>query len=395
MALPEEQFLHTYTYQLLRNVEAQTLVPLFKQSVEGGARLFRETGGTSSWDKVVHILNMQLHYHQYDDSDFDSTLFEHILWNQDHVYLLKMQSELSVDEAFQRIAHSPAVNRKLRVITRTDELISSIRKQGNRVMIFFKMGVAYLGRNRDQCTFYVPCVLDFENGFVQIRIKESLCGKSGVKLKNILETVQMYINNHLNMEVTVSFYNPTYLHTMLYNMFTNESAKAERILKEHINGYVDDEVICEISTFLEGKLSIGQPEKYIDRVKSILLQHTSENLTLGEFYNGFIFGFTFFDKNFIKSLTRDPSRQPIYNAPVYWNLKDLIHDERVVKQLSVYWRFDKDDFEAVPGEDFEFVEISLEEIYNCIEIHFYNKQHQKRGLKERYVLRKIIENLPR
>jgi hypothetical protein len=395
MAMPEEQFLHTYSYSLLRNIEVQSLLPILRANIEDTARSLRETAASNSWDRIAQILNTQLHYHAFDDTLFDNALFEHILWNQDHLYLLQMQTELTIEEAMERLTISPALNRKLRQRLRSDEKVSSIRRQGNKIIIMFKLGVAYLGRTREQCTFYVPCEIDYDRNLIQIRLKENMIGKASFKLKGILNLVQDYVNNQLLLDISLSFYNPTHIHKMLYNIFSNESANAETIIKSHIEGYLDANFNQEITTFLAEKLLITEPGKYIDRVKSILLQNTSEHLELGEYYNGFIFGFTFFDRNLIKSLTRNPTREPIYNSPVYWNLKDLIHEEEEVKQLSVYWRFDRNNFDVPPGDDFEFVEISIEETYNCIEIHFYNKQYSRRELKERYVIRTIMQNLPR
>lgn len=196
------------------------------------------------------------------------------------------------------------------------------------------------------------------------------------------------------MAMSAQSYNEPEIHRMIYNVFKEESAKAESVIKEHMAEGLTEEAINEkILNFLEKDLEMSDPELYSDRVKSAYYQDLSLHLNPSTFYNGFISAFTFLDRNLIRSSTRNPKRDPIYNSKVYWNLKDLIHEYEEVSELTCYWKFNESDFTALPGEDFEFVEVSLRERSGSIEIHYYNSPSEKRRLKEDYVHFRISKYL--
>lgn len=108
-----------------------------------------------------------------------------------------------------------------------------------------------------------------------------------------------------------------------------------------------------------------------------------------------MFAFAFFDGLSTKSTTRDAGRFNVYNKKLYWTLKDLIHTEQKITELSMYYKFNPKNFDAeIEGENFYFVEATLKESYGSLMIDFYkNKFDSTRGIRNGYVISEIKKYL--
>jgi len=391
-----ENLLRSYRTPILRNFEIKkelnAILPDYIEDYSKKLRTVEVTGST--WEKISLILNENMNENPEGDEIIDSILFEKLIFDvQDHVHLYPIVSEINADELISRFEGQPQLNRYINATIDKDEKFISIRKDENKVLILYRFETIKLGGGEQSANFYVPCILDFDNSLLQIRLRKHYLSKSSSNHATVLEQVKTFIKK-LDGDIAVLEYNESAIHSLLYQIFKEESEKAETVIKEHMKDHLTEEQVNEkILMFLKDELKMSDPELYADRVKSAFYQDLSLHLDPSEFYNGFIFAFTFLDKNFIKSSTRNPKRDPIYNSKVYWNLKDLIHEHEEVSELSCYWKFNEKNFKVPQGDSFEFVEVSLRERDGSIEIHYYNNPSEKRRLKEDYVHFRISKYL--
>ncbi|KGR75076.1 hypothetical protein [Ureibacillus sinduriensis] len=388
-----EELLRTYRSPILRNFEIKsvlnTILPSHIPDYFKKLRAITDTG--NSWEKISRVLDTNMVEFPESDKAIESMLFEKLFFEvQDHVHLYHFESEIDADEFVSRFEDEVYINRPLNAIVLPNEKVISMRKDGNTILFLYRFETIKLGGDEQNANFYVPFLLDFENSILQIRLRKHYLSKSSANHIALLDELKNFINN-LDGDLSISEYNESTVHSLLYNIFKEESENAEEIIKQHMKDHLTEgEIDRKILTFLKDELYMEEPELYSERVKSAYYQDLSLHLNPTEFYNGFIFAFTFLDKNFIRSSTRNPKRDPIYNSKVYWNLKDLIHEYEEVSELSCFWKFEEEDFEKVPeGEDFLFVEVSLRERYGSIEIHYYNSPSEKRRVKEKYVHSRI------
>ncbi|RRN68444.1 hypothetical protein EI200_19700 [Peribacillus simplex] len=382
-----ENLLRAYTSPILRNFEVQELKTFLPDYITDFPKKLRavEAPGTS-WEKIVQILNKNMEEDEASNELIDAVLFEKLFFNQDHVHIYHLDSEIDANEFITRFEEEPQLNRHVNATIEAEEKFISMRQIGNTVLILYRYETIKLGNSGQRAIFYVPCLLDFDKSLLQIRLRKHYAAASSTKHGEILSKMKDFINS-LDGDVSAQPYSESDVHSMVYNIFKEESEKAESVIKEHMADGLTEETINEkILDFLENDLEMSEPELYSDRVKSAFYQDLSLHLDPSTFYNGFISAFTFLDKNFIRSSTRNPKRDPIYNSKVYWNLKDLIHEYEEVSELTCFWKFNEKDFDALPeGETFEFVEVSLRERNGSIEIHYYNSPSKQRRLKEDYV----------
>ncbi len=386
--------MHKYKIALLRNFEVQYLKPLLARYIEDFNKKFDQAPGSNGWSKLNSLLEEIITKKTKSYEEIDKQFFEKLVFETpDHIYIRPLESDIDADEFEERYSDHTAMNRKLfSGISSNDKLIT-IRKYDNKIVLLYQFGTHKISEETI-LTLICPCVIDFNKERIIIRTKAHYVKKSRVKLGDIIDTIKDHINNKLDFEVSVGEYNPSMLHQTLFEMFKIESEKAEIVIKEHMNETNESELIHKINDFLKTDLRLHEPDKYIDRVKYAYYQDLSSSLKSSDFRNGYIFAFTFLDRQLTKSVTRNVLRDPIYNKKVYWNLKDLIYDYGELIEISLHWRFNKDDFEQIPeGDDFSFVEVSFRETNKSLEIHFYNAKAEDRRSREEYVLHRLGEYL--
>lgn len=388
--------LRKYRSTILRNFEIKNILDeILPNHIEDYRKKMRDSGiNGNSWEKIAHLLNENMNENPDVDAAIDSELFKKLIYDvQDHVYIFPIESEIDAEELITRFDSEPQLNRPLNAIVQNNEKFISLRIEGNRILILYRFDTIGLGENEQKTNFYVTCVLDFDNSLLHIRLRRHYLSKSTNRLISVLDEIKKFINK-LDGDIVIKSFSETTVQSLLYNIFKEESSRAENVISQHAKEQLTEETVdAKINNFLKNELKMSEPELYSDRVKSAFYQDLSLHLDPKEFYNGFIFAFTFLDKNFIKSSTRNPKKDPIYNSKVYWNLKDLIHEYEEVSELACYWKFNEDNFEKPAGEEFEFVEISLKEKYGSIEIHYYRSPAVKRRLKESYVHYRISKYL--
>lgn len=386
--------LQSYTVPLLRNFQIQELTPVLKQCITGYNKKIQETTGENGWQKISTLLDAEKS-NGWDDVSFDKFLFNQLTFTlPDHVYLCHLKTTFTADSFINKYNKTPFFNRKLASTIHSKEKIISIRKFNNQVVFLYKAGVSLLGKTEQRSLFLVPCVLDFENGFLLIKIRKHYLSRNNNNINSLINEICTYLNSMLDEDLQIQRFTKTSIHNILYKIFSDESSKAEKIIKDNTPKLTESEINSKILGFLGKELKLSDPQNYLDRVKSAFYQDASLQIEDSLFYKGFIFGFTFFDKNLIKSATKNPSREPVYNSKVYWNLKDLIHEYEEVTELSLFWKFHKTNFTLTPpGNNFGFVEITISEKYGSFELHFYKGLGNEGSLRENYVIYKIKEYL--
>lgn len=387
--------IHTYTVPFLMNFQVNYLKSVLKPHIEKFPSTYGNTIGANGWERCNSLLNTIIKDDNISKS-IDEKLFEKLVFEiQDHIYLRPLMSNIDASEFIRRNSKHPALNRKLSHALQRGELLMSMRQVANKVILLFKI-TTYSDGISDEAILTCPCVIDFDNKLFILRTKIGHLNKAtGFKVSRIMSIVEDYVSKYFSEYATLAEYNPSVLHKMLFNIFKTESENAEKVIRDNIEFSSEEEVSSKILNFLENDLMISDPSKYVDRVRYTYYQDLSSQLKDSSFYNGFIFAFTFLDRKLTKSVTRNNDKKPVYNKEIYWNLKDLIYQYKELTELSLYWRYDKDNFDKVPNEkDFQFVEVSLKVTNKSLEIHFYNTRDVNRRLKEDYVLHKLDRYLP-
>ncbi|MCM3789471.1 hypothetical protein M3221_13780 [Domibacillus indicus] len=386
---------HTYTSPLLRNFEIQDLKSFLPEYIDDFTKKLTNQTGDNGWYKISEVLNEFIQNDENADNEIDKILFEKLFFNlQDHVHLFHLESDINADEFVSRFQDRSVFLSKLSTLTQSEDKLISLRRDGNKIFLLYKYDTITLGSTGQRSNFYIPCMLDFENSLFQIRLRKHYITSSPYKHNDLLTNIKSYVNE-LDGDISIHSYNETHIYNLIYSIFKEESENAEKIIKQSMNDDLTEEIVDQkIIDFLADQLAMSNPEGYSDRVKSAFYQDLSVHMDPSTFHDGFISAFTFLDKNFIKSSTRSPRRDPIYNSKVYWNLKDLIHEYEEVSELACFWKFNEANFDAHPeGNEFEFVEVALRERNGSIEIQYYQSPNEKRRLKEEYVYYRIKRHL--
>lgn len=414
--------LYDYKFSLLRNFKVKQLSNFLKPKINDYNKLFRKASGTNSYDQIRSLLNEQVST-GFDDREIDKTFFEclvHLF--PERCYYLNINTKLTSDRAFTELEnsskYSPYINRKLSQVVNTEEKLMSIRREGHRIIFLFKLGLAALGIKKEKCNFYVPCVLDFEHNHLEIRLNQHLLRNaskdSSIRLKHVINYVENFVNNQLSLALSTS--KPggeAKLHKSLYKLFLEESNKSLKLIKKEIakneekeSAKVTEKELREnISNYLKEELHISNPDPYVEKVMTVKYQDTAKNMELKDFIQdgGYIFGFSFVDRKITRSTNRNEDHKPVCYSKIYWSLKDVVKEYEEVSELSIYWKFNKKDFEkSLTGkekeEDLLFVEVGFKEIHGVLEIHYYVDYTDSeflttslggRRTREAYVIQKI------
>lgn len=387
------QLLFNYNIPLLRNFEVNYLRDLFDDFNPEVNKLIREvTGETNSWARYNQVLN-KLIREGYDDSELEQTLFLQLAYEKtDHSYIFNLNSEISVEEFFDTHNNITLNNRKLTDIRNAESNLLTVRRIDNEVIFLFRFGSVNEESNKP-VSLFIPCIFDFTNNLLHIKMRKGYISKSEYRSKDLIELILEKINNEPTYPITISKYNSASLKKVLYNIFSFEAKKAEALINERVTTITEERLNEVIQNFLSRDLDIDITPSYIDRVKSIFYQSNSIEMDDNEFYGGYIFAFTFLDGAMTKSLTRSSDREPVFNKKVYWNLKDIIHEEKEITEISLYWRFNENNFSQAPnGDNFSFVEVSLKEKKGMLEIHFYQSEEDRRE-KSEFVIYRVKEYL--
>ncbi|TYS62002.1 hypothetical protein FZD47_18105 [Bacillus infantis] len=413
--------LYNYKFSLLRNFGKTELKEYIKPKFLDYKQLYKTAYGSDPYIKISSILNAKVKK-GYDDSEIDRDLFNALVYlSPERYYFLNMETELTADKAFSELNNSSKftgyINRKLSHVVDEREKLISIRKDGSRIIFLFKLGISELGILKEKCGFYVPCVLDFENMHMEIRLNQYLLRNlnitTKIQLREIISYMEEFCNNQLPLALTISRIGESKIHKGLYLLFVDESNKSLKLIKREVakNEEKGDTKVTEkelkenISKYLKEQLHVSNPEAFVEKVMSVKYQDTALNMKYKDFIEdgGYIFGFSFIDRKITKSKNRNEEHKPVYQSKIYWNLKDLIKDYEEISELAIYWKFNKKDFNKklsgkVADKDETFAEIEIKELHNVLEIHYYVDHDdsdiqpasvKERRIREKYVIQKI------
>lgn len=191
-----ENLLRSYTSLILRNFEVQELKSFLPDYISEFSKKLRavETPGTS-WEKIAQVLNANMEENQESNELIDAILFEKLFFNQDHVHIYHLESEIDADEFISRFEEEPQLNRPVNATVESDEKFISVRKEGNKVLILYRYESIKLGSSGQKAIFYVPCLLDFDKSLLQIRLRKHYAAASSTKHGEILSRMKEFINS--------------------------------------------------------------------------------------------------------------------------------------------------------------------------------------------------------
>ncbi|MDO6657848.1 hypothetical protein [Anaerobacillus sp. 1_MG-2023] len=412
---------YDYKFSLLRNFGVKELTNYLKPRIPEYNKLFRLASGSNSYQKIRTLLNEKV-VKGFNDTEIDKTFFEAIVHLfPERSYYLNINTDITADKAYDELnissKFSPYLNRKLSHVLPQDEKLITIRKEGQRIIFLFKLGKAELGLKKEECAFYVSCILDFKQNHLEVRLNQYLLRNASkgtrLLLKDVINYVTNFVNNQLPIALSTSKSGEAKIHKGLYKLFLEESNKSLKLIKKEITKNEAKESIKvtekdlreNIAKYLKEELHISNPDPFVEKVMTVKYQDTAKNMEQVDFIRdgGYIFGFSFIDRRITRSINRNEDHKPVYYSKIYWSLKDVVKEYEEVSELGIYWKFNKNDFtKKLSGKeaekDLSFVEIGLKEIHGVLEIHYYVDYTQadplttsveERRIREEYVIHKI------
>ena len=404
-----------YKSSLLRNFTVKQLERYFETQINDFKQLLRKVkiDGSTSHERFTKVLN-ELTVKGFNDNNIDQDLFNGLVYYlSDRVYHMNLNTSLGIDEAFNLLnessKYSNYINKKLSKVATNDSLIT-IRREGERLIFLFQLEVIELGGDSQKSNFYISCILDFEDKYIQIRLRHHYLKSSKFNLTKVIKHIVGFLSR-LPIATSVGKYNEAFIQQSLYKMFLKESEKSLNLIKKEVakeekqnNVKGEEELREDISNYLKQQLNISDPTSYVDKVMSVKYQDTVKQIKEKDFVNdgGFIFAFSFIDRKITRSTNRNKDHKPVYYSKIYWNLRDVVKDYEEISELGVYWKFNNTNFGKPlsiddKSSDLSFAEVGFKEIHSALEIHYYTNSSDEnlvtltneRRLRERYVVWKI------
>lgn len=302
----------------------------------------------------------------------------------------------------------------------TNDEVVSIRKDHEDLLILFNCGTYTTSQLKEEKPFFVSCRLNLRNKILSIGIKDSMFSKISDEDKDIFgrkrtELIAFVINKIINMNLGLSFerYAEGAVEDALYQLFIDQSNQAETLIKESFENEDEDQrsvtQFKEIAEeFLREKFGLKRPQEFVQKALSMKYQDQATQMPISKFANngGYIFGFSFVEKQITRSDNKSDKKKPIYSSKLYWNLKDIIDEYPNISQLSMFWKFNKINFDTnivdSDTNDLTFVELDYKCSNNDLVLHYYVKSNQlsifeadslDRKRREDYALRQINKYL--
>lgn len=349
----------------------------------------------NGWFKIANILNDEIRV-GFKDDIIESMLFKWATEEiHDHLYLIRFETSLTTNELISKFPKK-YVNRHIASTLDPNEKIISVRSERNTITVLYKFGTSGLGLDKtDKCLFLVSAIIDINEKILTIRLNKHNRTRSSHKLPLIITEVIDNLKIIFDNNVSIAKFKDGVLEEILYKIFNEESEAVEQIIEKK-NNIPEQQFKNDVNSFLNKKLLINNPSDYYDRIKYIYFQEIAKQLKNKDYKHGYIFGICFRDRQLINSTTRDPKKKSIYTSEFYWNLKGLIHKYKEVSDLSVFWRFNRDNFLDTLLTDKDkvlFVEVGLKVIHSVLEIHYYHTLKEERRIKEKYVIHRIKKYL--
>ncbi|MGH1847163.1 hypothetical protein ABE869_10150 [Enterococcus gilvus] len=355
----------------------------------------------------------------------ENTLFLFLFYQDQDTYYHKKIIGENLDVSLiwnlleQDEEYNPFLDKKL-YNSKNEHGIVSIRKDTDNLIILFNYGTYTTSKRREEKQFLVSCRLNFEAKTLSIGIKDSIFSKISEADKESFgktryELIQTILKSIYGMKLGLRYekYGEGLVEEALYELFLDESKRAEELIKQSFESEDEekrsvDEFKEMAKKFLEENFVLKEPDKFVEKALSMKYQDQATQMPMKSFTNsgGYIFGFSFVEKQITRSDNKSEKKKPIYESKLYWNLKDLIDEYPNLSQLSIYWKFNKYDFDKKTidstEDELSFVELDYRSNNNDLVLHYYVKGNQSpileensldRRRREDYALRKINEYL--
>lgn len=315
--------------------------------------------------------------------------------------------------------YSSYLNRKLYDVINQRGIVS-IRSDEEDLVILFNFGTYVTARKKDEKQFLVSCRLNFKLEMISIGIKDSCFSKISEEdkdsfgrkrydlVENILDTIQ-----RMDLGLGFESFGEENVEQSIYKLFKEQSCKANDLIKESFEEEDTekrsvDEFKQMAETFLRENFVLKQPDLFVEKALSLKYQDQAAQMPLEKFANngGYIFGFSFVEKQITRSDNKSDKKRPIYESKLYWSLKDIIDEYPNLSQLSMYWKFNQSDFEKAISdstpEELSFIELDYRSYNNELVLYYYAKSNQvsifeksslDRKRREDYALQRIIKYL--
>lgn len=410
-----------YDISILNNLYINQIYDYLCVNVAGFETKYEEQvlDGEIKQRAIRRILNNYLDEDANASDIIESSLFDFLfsVYPETTMHYHMVVGDQNIDEVHRVISENPEFNEfidnKLYNDLDDDEPIVSIRFAGNTLKILLQFGVYTTPVNRDRKRFLVACKLDFNNNILSFAYKQNVFSKLDSEMK-FSELKNEIINtlNSLGLQIVFRDIPETAAKKAMYLLFTEESARALELIKQTISDnqgtpFEEQQYTESIRQFLTEELRLANPDEFINRAMILKYQDSAIEIDNRVFINhgGYIFGFSFVDPRITKSSNRSDDRDPVYKSKIFWNLKDVVSEYEELDGLSMFWRFNPDNFddEITPANvtntifvlvDYKYARGSLC-IYHYVnkELKVSNSRARERERAEEYVLYRIAGNL--
>lgn len=356
--------------------------------------------------------------------EIEDAIFSFLFYqDQDTYYHKKIIKGKNFTQSLKKmkedVIYSEYMDRKLYNVPNELGLIS-IRQEGNDLLLLFNFGTYVTKLRYEEKQFLVSCRLNLEMNILSIGIKDNLFSniraedkiKFGGKRYSLVSKVIEEVKR-LQLDIDIINFQEGTLESTLYKMFVSESNKATDLIKNSLEETDQENRTIEeferiAAEFLADKFVLKNPEKFIGRALSLKYQDQAEQIPITTFIDsgGYIFGFTFIEKQVTRSNNKSDKKKPIYHYKLYWSLKDIIDEYPSISQLAMYWRFNKHNLKKKVKDSKEdellFVEVEYKVWNNELSLHYFvssdnlvisKLKSDERKLREDYALRQIIQYL--
>lgn len=342
-------------------------------------------------DKVGEVVDKQ---------KLDEILFNELVWTiPDNHFIYFFDSPDSIDRIKDTInSKTHTLNMPIyRVPTDVDDLqLVSMREDNDSLILLFRNGFTK-DEDAKKTIFFISCEFNFTRKTFIIKIRDTFRHNAGKNRRELLYNIIDYMKD-LTPSVSYIRKNKKEIKNKIYNLFINETKKAEEIIlsKLPINETSLDSKIHDFVLNNLNLTSLDDLDSNQKIIKYMYFQNVAQKLSSKHFYNRYIFAFSFHDGKTTRSVTRDSHRQHIYAKKLYWNLKSLVTDDTKVDEVSIYYKINKHNYKLPPLENnFAVLEVSIREFQGSYMIDFYNniRQDSERRLKGEFILHELEEYL--
>lgn len=449
---------NTFSLPFLRNLQKvehkyilNKIVPNFLDSDIDGHKDIASTDDPS-FEKVKDyydsFLPTQVNYNEEVLNSIENDLLNFIAFDSiDEVLIFKIgieSPEFTYDFYKKKLVTDPYYNRKIYTHWRTNnedsskrdlELltikpVTSLVNETKSFMLLFSNGF-YETLGSKKTTILFSCILDFENFNIQIKYQtkniKNLKTTHRTLLSNVIDQIKTVVLNKFAELRIFDDKDTSNYEKNLYYLFRDLASESEEIIKQDKSN--KDEAILkkEVEEFIHKTLNVNiqsshvdaikdeRVNSYINRVLSIYYQNVASNINENKSFQSYIYGFTFQSSEATRSSTSKGQTEAIYKDDIYWRLKDLIHDTKKIKTISIFERFNK----KTPSKIYTSKELAvlsktneskisntdqllidntlnvdykIESMHGGLKIHYKIKSSNKfeRGIKNDYIIKKVI-----